>query len=217
MQRLDPGNIVENLSWRAAIKKFDPARRIPADTWNSLEKSLVLAPSSCGLQPWKFLVITDPKVRAQLRPHAHNQGQITDASHLVVICRRSTMTEADVERLIKRIIEVRNVPASALTDYRGMMLGLISGLSQKDRLSEWTARQVYISLGVFLASCAMAGIDACPMEGFDAAEFDQVLGLPATGYNATVLAAVGYRASDDPYAGMAKVRFPVEAVIQRIN
>lgn len=200
------------LSWRYATKKFDPARKIPDDTWNTLAEALTLAPSSYGLQPWKFLVIKDPALRARLRPASWNQPQITDASHLVVLCRRTTLTAADVDRYVDRIVEVRGVPKAALNDYRGMMLGSVNAPNANH--SAWNANQVYIALGFFLAAAAMAGVDACPMEGFDKDQYDQILGLSGSGYASTVVAAAGYRAADDAFASMKKVRFPAADLIE---
>jgi nitroreductase len=166
----------------------------------------VLSPSSYGLQPWRFFIVGDPAVRQKLRSVSWNQSQITDASHLVVFARRSTMTPADVERYVERIIEVRGTPAAALNDYKNMMLGTVNSRDDAAK-AVWNTNQVYIALGCFLASAAVLGVDACPMEGFDAAKYDELLGLPARGYNATVVATAGYRAADDMFADMKKVRF----------
>ncbi len=209
---ISPEALLAQLHWRAAIKKFDATRKIPEATWSALEQALVLSPSSCGLQPWKFLVVKDPAVRATLRSHAWNQAQITDASHLVVLARRVDMKLSDVDKCIDRIAEVRSAARESLEPFRGMILGTISG-KDAAHLSEWNARQVYIALGGFLTACAVLGVDACPMEGFDAAKFDEVLGLHQKGYAATVVATAGYRASDDPYSKSPKVRFKHDEMV----
>jgi nitroreductase len=212
---LSPEALFSRLNWRAAVKKFDPSRRIPEATWQALEQSLVLSPSSYGLQPWKFFVVKDSAVRAKLRGHAWNQPQITDASHLVVFARRATMSTQDVDRHIDRMVEVRTTSRTSLDGYRTMMLGSISGKDQS-HLSNWSACQVYIALGIFLASCAVLGVDACPMEGFDAAKFDEILGIPPQGYHATVVAAAGFRAANDPYPAAPKVRFKHTELVAHI-
>jgi nitroreductase len=215
MNPVSPDDVLEPLRWRYATKTFDPARKIPADVWAKLEDALVLSPSSYGLQPWRFVVVTDPAVRAKLRPAAWNQPQITDASHLVVFAARRQLTAADVDALIGRTSEVRGVPAAALDGYRQMMLGSVGRNSEHDNHA-WAARQAYIALGVFLATAAAVGVDACPMEGFEGPKFDDILGLPAKGYGAVVLAAAGYRSADDKTAGLPKVRFPKERVIEHV-
>jgi nitroreductase len=204
---------VAALQWRYAVKKFDPSRTIPADTWKALESALHLSPSSYGLQPWKFVIVRDPALRQTLKAASWNQSQITDASHLVVFCSRVNLTADDVQRLIDRVAEVRGVPASALDGYKNMMLGSVTR-NTPEANGEWATRQAYIALGQFLATAAHLGVDACPMEGFEPAKYDELLGLTAQGYAARVLATAGYRAADDPYAQNAKVRFPVEQVIE---
>jgi len=211
-----PADVLKSLQWRYATKKFDPARKISADVWKTLEEALVLSPSSYGLQPWKFIVITDPVVRRKLRPVAWNQPQITDASHLIVFCVRKDLNAGDVERYIQRIAEVRRVPTAALDSFKSMMLGSIDGATKGSYLDEWNTRQVYIALGTFLTSCAVLGIDACPMEGFQPEEFDKILGLSAQKLHAVVLATAGFRAADDAAASLKKVRFPVSSVIAHV-
>ena len=102
MTPVSPDAALAALNWRYAVKKFDPAKKIPADTWAALEQSLVLSPSSYGLQPWKFFVVETPAVREQLLPHSWGQKQIVDASHLVVFALKKDMGAADAERLVFR-------------------------------------------------------------------------------------------------------------------
>lgn len=213
-QPQSPESIQESLHWRAAIKTFDAQKKIPSATFAALEQSLVLAPSSFGLQPWKFVVVSDPALRAQIRAAAWNQSQVTDASHLVVLAARSTITGDDVERHMRRITEVRGVPRESLNSYAGVINGFVTG-STPMPLDQWNARQVYIALGFFMLAAANMGVDTCPIEGFDPPKVDAILGLPGAGYNAVVLVAAGYRAADDPYSKQKKVRFPAESVIDR--
>ncbi len=209
-----PETLLASLRWRAAIKKFDAEKRIPAGAWTALEDALTLAPSSYGLQPWRFFVVDDPSLRAKLRPAAWDQAQITDADRLVVFAVKKDFGAADVERFVERVSEVRRLPVAALEGYKKMMLA--SASLPPERVTAWLIRQVYIALGVFLTSAAALGVDACPMEGFDKDKFDEILGLPAKGYNSVVLAAAGYRAPDDAYASQAKVRFPREEVVAHL-
>jgi nitroreductase len=206
--------VLDALNWRYAVKKFDASRKIVPETWSALEHAVTLAPSSYGLQPWRFFVIDNPAIRQELRAASWNQSQITDASHLVVFARRSTMVAADVERYIQRIMEVRGAPAAALEDYKKMMLGHVTNPSLD--VAAWAGKQVYIALGQFLTAAALLGVDACPMEGFSAADYDRVLKLPEKGYNAQVLATAGYRASDDSFAAMKKVRWAVSDAVHHI-
>lgn len=204
---------IARLRWRYATKKFDPARKIPAEVWSQLEQSLVLSPSSTGLQPWKFAVVTDPEVRKKLHAAAYNQAQVLDCSHLVVICAKSPPTVADAERHVARTAEVQGVPVESLQSFRKMVVGVADKPGNEG--SAWAARQAYIALGMFLTTAAMIGVDACPMEGFDPPKFDEILGLAAHGVKSFALAAAGYRAAHDKYAASPKVRFPTDEVILR--
>jgi nitroreductase len=204
------------LHWRYATKVFDAKRKIPAEIWEVIEQTLVLSPSSYGLQPYRFLVVNDPKTRATLLTHAFSQPKVVDASHYVVFAARTGMTEADVDKLIQRTSDVRGVPASSLDAYRGAIIGdLVNGPRSKWS-HEWAARQAYIALGNVLTSAALLGVDAGPMEGFNPPEFDKVLGLEGSGYKSVVACAFGYRSADDKYAAAPKVRFELSDLIKTI-
>lgn len=211
---LSPSDLSAALAWRYATKKFD-TRRLPSAAWEALAASLVLAPSSFGLQPWRFLVVEDPATRARLREHSWNQTQVTDASHLVVFLRRIATTEADINRHIGRIGEVRGVPLEKLEAYRQLMVANVAQGKTPEVQREWAARQVYIALGQFMAAAAAMGVDTCPLEGIDPAKYDEILGLPGSGYETVVACAAGYRAADDAYAQAPKVRFPADEVLRK--
>ena len=216
MTPITSGQLLEAHQWRYAVKAFDPTRKIPAETWSSLEQALVLSPSSFGLQPYKFLVLTDAALREQLVPHAWNQRQVADCSHFVVFSAKDAVTEADVDRFVERIVAVRGVTAESLNAYRGMMVGDIVHGPRSKIAAEWAARQAYIALGNLMTSAALLGVDACPMEGFVPPKFDELLNLTGTGYHSVVCCALGYRAATDKYASLPKVRFPREDLIQHI-
>lgn len=211
---VSPAELLQQLNWRYATKKFDPTKTIPDDVWKALESSLVLAPSSFGLQPWKFFVVSNPDVRKQLVEHAWNQGQVVDASHLVVLAIKKDVNADDVDRYVQSMAETRQVPVENLQGMAGMIKGFISKPPYPLDLNEWAKRQLYIALGQFMTSAALLGIDTCPIEGFSPAKFDEILGLPEQGYAATVLCAAGYRADDDKYATMPKVRYSNDEVVQ---
>jgi nitroreductase len=215
MNPVSADTVLAQLRWRYATKKFDPAKKIAPDLWAKLEQAVVLAPSSYGLQPWKFLVVTDPAVRAKLHPVSWNQPQILDASHLVVFAAKNPPTPADVERHIARTAEVRGVAPETLDGFKQMMLGSLGRMTHQDAHA-WAARQCYIALGVFLSACALVGVDACPMEGFQPDRYDEILGLTARGLSAVVIATAGYRAESDPAAQVPKSRFAVQDVVERI-
>lgn len=215
MEPISSTTLVEAMRWRYATKHFDSARRIPDSIWDDLEKALVLTPSSYGLQPWKFLVVTEAKIRGEILPHAWNQRQVVDCSHLVVIARPMDFSERDVDRFIARTAEVRGVDAESLTGFRNLIVSTLVG-GMADRLEEWAVRQCYIALGNLMTAAALLKVDACPMEGFVPAEVDRVLGLSEKGLTTVVMCPMGYRASEDRYAALPKVRYRIEEVIERV-
>lgn len=214
-EKISKEAILERLNWRYATKSYDKTKKISGEDWETLEQALILAPSSYGIQPYKFLVITDPELRAKLRPAAWGQAQITDASHLVVFAYKKTLTDADIEHFVDRIVEVRGIPRESLADYENIMKGSAQKAVSEGYIEVWNSRQAYIALGFLLQTAALLGIDATPMEGFDAAQFNEILGLED--YSAVALAAVGYRdAETDWLANLQKVRFPADELIERI-
>ena len=207
--------LLAQLTWRYATKKFDPAGKIAAADWAALEQALILTPTSYGMQPYKFLILTDPALRAQLVPASWGQTQPVDCSHYVVFAARAQNTEADVDRYIARIAEVRGMPAEALAGFKKILMGDVVNGPRGQVALEWAARQAYIALGNFMTAAALVGIDTCPMEGFEPAKYDEILGLPAQGFHAVVACAAGYRSADDNYAGLPKVRFHASELIDR--
>jgi nitroreductase len=208
--------LLDALQWRYATKVFDAAKKIPADAWQTLERALVLTPTSYGLQPYRFLVIQNPAKRAELLPHSWNQKQVVDASHLVVFTARTKVTDADVAKLIQRTSDVRKIPAESLNFYRDLMLGDIVNGPRGKIAHEWAARQAYIALGNLMTCAAVLGVDACPMEGLNPAEYDRVLGLNYSGYATVMACALGYRAANDKYASLPKVRYETNELVQKI-
>jgi nitroreductase len=214
MSAVSPETVVAQLRWRYATKKFDPARTIPPADWSALEQALVLTPSSYGLQPWRFFVVTDPTVKARLPAHSWGQRQPVDCSHMVVLGLRANLGEADIDRYLNRVAEVRGQTREALAGFRRTMTGSLTNPAFD--VNEWAARQVYIALGQFMACAALLGVDTCPMEGIDPVKYDEVLGIGDQGYRTVVGCAAGYRAADDRYAQTPKVRFKTEDVVQQI-
>lgn len=214
MKPISTTDLLDALTWRYATKKFDPAKPIAAQTWSALEESLVLTPSSYGLQPWKFLVVTSPELKEQLKPLSWNQAQVTDCSHYVVFTIKKNLTAADVDRFVERTAEVRSVPVDSITGYRNMMVSDVVEGARSFNVNEWATRQTYIALGNFMTSAALLGVDTCPMEGIEPVKYDKVLNLPNAGYATVVACAAGYRAEDDKYAELAKVRFAKSEVIE---
>jgi nitroreductase len=208
-------SLLAALRWRYAVKKFDAARKIPAETWSALEAALVLTASSTGLQPWRFVVVSDPALKQQLVAAAHGQAQVADCSHFVVFAVRRGLDDGHVERHVARMAEVRGIPLEALGKFRDMVGRNLAKAKAEDRLDTWQTHQIYIALGNLLTSAPLLGVDTCPMEGIVPEKMDEILGLGGTGFHTVVACALGYRSADDKYAAIPKVRFKAEDVIDR--
>lgn len=214
---VSPEQVLQQLNWRYATKKFDPTKKIPEELWKTLEESLVLAPSSFGLQPWKFFVVNNPDIRQQLVEHSWGQTQVVDASHLVVLAIKKDVNADDVDRYVQYMSEVRQVPVENLQGLANVIKNFLDKPPYPIDINEWSKRQVYIALGQFMTAAALLGIDTCPMEGFNPAKYDEILGLAEQGYTTAVLCPAGYRAADDKYAVMPKVRYPSEDVVEYVS
>jgi len=209
-------NLIEQLKWRYAVKKFDNQKKISEVDWRTLEESLILTPSSYGLQPWKFLVVQDPGVRKQLTPHSWNQTQVEDCSHFVVMAARVELDDAYLEYFFDEMARIRNVPKETFAGYQKMIASDLKQGPRSKMIQEWATRQVYIALGNLMTCAAVLKIDTCPMEGIAPPKYDEILKLTGTQYRTAVACAVGYRSKEDKYSEAKKVRFGREKLIQTI-
>ncbi len=208
--------LLSALEWRYATKKFDATKKIPAEEWKALEQSLVMAPSSYGLQPWKFIVVKNPEIREKLKAASWNQTQVTDASHLVVLASKEKITEEDVQEFMKLNASVRGMPVENLKGYQEMIIGDLVKGPRSAIIGSWAQRQAYIAMGFVMEAAAMLKVDTCPLEGLDPTAYDQILDLQGSGYKTVAAVAFGYRHAEDGYAMAKKVRYPAEKVIQYI-
>ncbi|RKR11493.1 nitroreductase [Flavobacterium sp. 90] len=197
--------LLENLNWRYATKKFDATKKVSAEDLNTLKEAVRLSASSYGLQPYKVIIVENPEIREQLKAAGYGQTQITDASQLFIFANDLNAGADSVDAYIQDISETRGVPVDALAGFADMMKGTIANLSQEAK-NVWTAKQTYIALGTLLAAAAELKIDATPMEGFNPAAFNEILGFDKLGLNASVIATVGYRHDEDEAQHYKKVR-----------
>ena len=200
------------LNWRNATKNFDSERKLAPELLSHLLEAPRLAPSSYGLQPWKFVAVQDQELRAKLRSQAWNQAQITDSSCVVVLCSVREMDQRRIDSYIDLIAKRRALAPEGLQGFREMMITSVKQLTPEANRN-WMTHQVYIALGMLLSACAIARVDACPMEGFDKAAFDEILELKPLGITSAVLCAIGYRKSDPVGALAKKVRFDSKDVV----
>jgi nitroreductase len=214
---MDARELEKSLNWRYATKQFDQLKRISAVDWQALEQAFLLCPSSYGLQPWKFLVIVNPTLREKLKAASWNQSQVTDSSHYVVMLYKEKLDAEHIQAFVDRTAEVREVERGTLARFEQMMLKDLLNANRLATIDTWAKHQTYIAMGFVLQAAAVLNVDTCPMEGIDAEQYDQILGLAGTGYKTLVTIAFGYRARDDRYQDIKKVRFLKSDVIQDVN
>ena len=216
MNHITTTDLLENLKWRYATKQFDPAKKIAPEIWTALEDALVLTPSSYGLQPWKFLIITSSELKEQLKPLSWNQSQVTDCSHYVVFAIKKNLNAEDVDRFMARTVELRGGTVEAMAGYRNLIVSDLVDGARSFNINQWSTRQTYIALGNFMTCAALLGVDTCPMEGIEPVNYDRLLGLSAKGFTTVVACAAGYRSEADKYASLAKVRFPKSEILETL-
>lgn len=207
-------NLLDAMKWRYATKQFTN-QKLTNEQLSFLEEMVRMAPNSFGLQPWKLLVVQNPEIREKLKAAGYGQAQITDSSALFVFAVEKTIDANFVQKFVDNIIATRGVTEEMIAGYKDMMNGSVASKSESQK-HEWAARQAYIALGTLLTAAAAESIDVCPMEGFDPAAFDEILGLSEKGLSTVVIAAVGFRAPEDIYQNMAKVRRPQDEMILNV-
>lgn len=207
--------LIDDLNWRYATKKYDSSKKISQKDFETLKHVLTLVPTSNGLQPFKFLIIENPEIRAKLREKSYNQSQITDASHLIVMCAYNSIDEAYIDNYMDRSVEVRGLNPA---DVEGFRMHLKNSVAQSDSELQLraNAKQAYIALGQLLQTAAQLRIDASPMEGFSTEGYDEVLGLNEKNLTAVVVCALGYRHEEDDFQHLKKVRKPAEELFEVI-
>lgn len=207
---------IEQLRWRYATKKFDKNKKLSKLKIDTLKEAFNLTAMSFGLQPISMVVVSNNKLKESLVPYAYNQRQVSDASHLLVICIQSDVNEEDVNKHFDNVKMIRNTPETILEPYRKNLIKTIQKMSVEER-KIWSINQAYIALGNLMTVCAFEEIDSCPMEGFISEKYDEILNLNGLGLKSVLLLPVGYRAEDDMFASFKKVRKSLDKTIIELN
>lgn len=203
---MEEKKLIEALNNRYATKQFDPNKKLPTETVNTLLEATRLTPTSYGMQLMKVVVVVeDVLLRNKLLPVSNNQRQVIDASHLLVLCREKVIKKSHIEQYMENIAATRSITLDQLVGYREMISKSIFGKTEAQQ-NDWMNRQVYIALGNLLTSCALLNVDACPMEGFNPAGYAEILKLDDLNLTPLLVIPIGYRAESDRYASIKKVR-----------
>lgn len=205
-------SFLTNLSWRYATKSFDTNKKVSDADLEKITEAIRMTPTSFGLQPYHFYIVSNQEIKNQIQTAAWNQAQVGTCSHLIVFAARTDIMETKDEFL--NLMTGGNAETRAsLKGYEDIMDGFISAKSEAELIS-WAARQVYIAQGFALAACAELAIDSCPMEGADFDAVGKILELPAN-QKAVVMLPIGYRPDDTELR--PKVRFSKEALFTDIK
>lgn len=209
-------DLLEKMNWRYATKRMT-GEKLPPEKVERILESIRLTASGFGLQPYNVLVIEDEELKRKILPIANNQPQITESSHLLVFTAWDGITEDKIENYIQLIANTRNIGTDSLQGFKNSMLGWLKSQTSETSFN-WAARQTYIAFGTGIVAAAVEGVDATPMEGFNAAALDELLGLKEKGLRSTSILALGYRDADrDHLVNAPKVRKSKEDLVIRYS
>ena len=207
--------LIKNLKWRYAVKKYSK-EVVSENKIDQIIEAINLTASSCGIQPYRLFVITNPEVRQKLAAGSFNK-QIKDSSHLLVFAALNKITSEYISEYVAMTEKQRNLEIGALNDFRDTLISFFSTQTPEQN-AIWSSKQAYIGLGTALIATAELEIDATPMEGFDPNVFDDVLALSEKGLHASVIISLGYRdVSNDYLTSMPKVRLPINEFSSKID
>jgi len=210
-------DVIKHLNWRYATKSFDAAQKLDDAKLNHILEAIRLAPTSSGLQPFEVFVVKNPDLRAKIREVAWGQAQVTVASHLLVFAAWDNITPERIDAAFDYTNEVRGFVNEGWEAYRKQLHAIIAARTEQANFDA-AARQAYIGLGVALVAAAEQGVDSTPMEGFDPAAVDQILGLKERHLRSVVILPVGYRKADSDWlVNLKKVRRPHDKFVTELN
>jgi len=208
---------------RHTCKAYDPDRKIPSGQIDQLKTLLRFAPSSVNSQPWHFIIAAGKEGKERIAraasegAYANNGAKILNASHVVVLCARTSLDDAYIAELLAQEAADGRLPTTEAREAQNRGRNYYANLHREAGDTRcWMEKQVYLALGTLLFGAAALDIDATPIEGFDPLKLDEVLGLPAQGLKSVVLAALGYRGKDDFNASLPKSRLPADRVISEL-
>lgn len=197
--------VLQNLHWRYATKRMN-GEKVPVEKMENILESIRLTATSNGLQPFTVLVIEDEELRKKLLPAAFNQPQLVEGSHLLIFAAWKEISAEKIDRYFEQVVKERNLKPEDLAQYATFLKNNFSAQTQEQQFN-WASKQAYIALGTAMVAAAEEKVDSTPMEGFNPAEVDAILGLTEKGLGAAALLALGYRdTSKDHMANAKKVR-----------
>jgi nitroreductase/dihydropteridine reductase len=211
-------DLIQQLKWRYATKKMNPAKAVPQDKVDRILEAVRLTATSSGLQPYEIIVVTNKDLREKIKPIAWGQGQVADCSHLLVFAAWDDYTPERINMMFDLTINERGyVNNTDWEDYRNRLLSNYPPRGAEANFQH-AAKQAYIGLGTALIAAAFEEVDSTPMEGFDPNALDELLNLRARGLRSVLMLPLGYREEDkDWLVNLKKVRRPRDKFITEIK
>ncbi|MGB8705623.1 MAG: NAD(P)H-dependent oxidoreductase [Gillisia sp.] len=207
---------IEALQWRYATKKFDENKILPKEKIDILKSAFNLTATSYGLQPIKLVLVQNKDLQHKLMEFSWGQKQISTASHVLIFCIEKNIDKKFIETYFEREKEIRSTPDEIIAPYKEFLLKDF-GRKPEEEIKIWALNQAYLALGTLLTVCATEKIDSCPMEGFSPEKYNELLNLKERNLESVLVLPVGYRAADDMFSSLKKVRKPLSEVIVEIN
>lgn len=195
---------------------MDPKKAVPQEKVDAIVEAIRMAPTSSGTQPFEVILVTNSDVLAKIQTAAGDQTPITDGSHLLVFAAWDNYTAERIDDVTNLNIEARGeIPL--IHEYYGNLKASYVPREAEVNYAH-AARQAYIAVGIALVAAAEQEVDSTPMEGFDPAAVDNILGLGERGLRSVVLLPLGYRdPTGDWLLPMAKVRKSRDTMVTQID
>jgi nitroreductase/dihydropteridine reductase len=201
-------SLIEALKWRYATKKMN-GQKVPEEKVERILQAAHLAPTSSGLQPFKIIVVTNQELKEKIAPIAFDQSQVRDCSHLLIFAAWDNYSEENIRGVFSHVNAERGLPATATADYENRLISMYTAKSAEENFNH-AAKQAYIGFGIAIAEAAILQVDTTPMEGFNNAALDELLGLEALHLRSTTILPLGYRdETADWLVNLKKVRTPL--------
>ena len=209
-------DIIKDLEWRYAVKKFDSSREIEVSKMERIKKAFNLTATSYGLQPIKMVILKNKDLQEELVQFSFGQQQVAQASHLLIFCIEKNIDAEYISGYFNKVKQVRGTSDSVLDPFKEALVSEFSNMDSSE-IQQWATNQAYLAMGNLLTICAAEQLDACPMEGFLPERYDELLDLSSKGLSSVLVLPIGYRAEDDMFSGLKKVRRDMENSIIYIS
>lgn len=208
-------NLITDLNWRYATKMFDKTKKVSETDMNEIVEAFRLTSSSFGMQPWKMILVENQEFKNSLVEHSFGQTQISDCSHLLVLCRVANIDDNYISKYLEKMAEIRCVSVENL-EWLQHTIKWFLARHDENQIKKWASEQVYIALWGLLSFLASKHIDSCTIWGFNPAKYDEILGLDEMWLASVVVLPIWYRSQDDKYVSLTKVRFETSDIFMKI-